>query len=29
VLVGILSHGKDEDYDQGRGQIEGGESFTR
>jgi 3-phenylpropionate/trans-cinnamate dioxygenase ferredoxin reductase component len=29
VLVGILSHGKDEDYEQGRGRIEGGESFTR
>ena len=29
VLVGILSHGKDEDYEQGRDLIEGGESFTR
>jgi 3-phenylpropionate/trans-cinnamate dioxygenase ferredoxin reductase component len=29
VLVGILSHGKDEDYEQGRELIEGGESFTR
>jgi 3-phenylpropionate/trans-cinnamate dioxygenase ferredoxin reductase subunit len=29
VLVGILSHGKDEDYEQGRDLIESGESFTR
>jgi 3-phenylpropionate/trans-cinnamate dioxygenase ferredoxin reductase subunit len=29
VLVGILSHGKDENYEQGRDLIEGGESFTR
>jgi 3-phenylpropionate/trans-cinnamate dioxygenase ferredoxin reductase component len=29
VLVGILSHGKDEDYEQGRDLIEGGVSFTR
>ena len=29
VLVGILSHGKDEDYEQGRDLIERGESFSR
>jgi len=29
VLVGVLSHGSDEDYEQGRGQIERGESFSR
>ena len=29
VLVGILSHGKDEDYEQGRDLIESEESFTR
>jgi 3-phenylpropionate/trans-cinnamate dioxygenase ferredoxin reductase subunit len=29
VLVGILSHGKDEDYEQGRDLIESGESLTR
>jgi 3-phenylpropionate/trans-cinnamate dioxygenase ferredoxin reductase subunit len=29
VLVGILSHGKDEDYEQGRDLIEVGETFTR
>jgi NAD(P)H-nitrite reductase large subunit len=29
VLVGILSHGKDEDYEQGRELIQRGESFSR
>jgi 3-phenylpropionate/trans-cinnamate dioxygenase ferredoxin reductase subunit len=29
VLVGILSHGKDEDYERGRELIERGESFSR
>jgi 3-phenylpropionate/trans-cinnamate dioxygenase ferredoxin reductase component len=29
VLVGVLSHGTDEDYQRGRGRIEHGESFTR
>jgi 3-phenylpropionate/trans-cinnamate dioxygenase ferredoxin reductase subunit len=29
VLVGVLSHGKDEDYERGRELIERGESFSR
>jgi 3-phenylpropionate/trans-cinnamate dioxygenase ferredoxin reductase subunit len=29
VLVGVLSHGTDEDYERGRGLIERGESFSR
>jgi 3-phenylpropionate/trans-cinnamate dioxygenase ferredoxin reductase component len=29
VLVGILSHGRDQDYKRGRGLIERGESFSR
>jgi 3-phenylpropionate/trans-cinnamate dioxygenase ferredoxin reductase component len=29
VLVGVLSHGTDEDYERGRGRIERGESFSR
>jgi 3-phenylpropionate/trans-cinnamate dioxygenase ferredoxin reductase subunit len=29
VLVGILSHGKDEEYERGRDLIERGESFSR
>jgi 3-phenylpropionate/trans-cinnamate dioxygenase ferredoxin reductase component len=29
VLVGVLSHGTDEDYEGGRGPIERGESFSR
>jgi len=28
-LVGVLSHGTDEDYEEGRGRIERGESFPR
>jgi 3-phenylpropionate/trans-cinnamate dioxygenase ferredoxin reductase component len=29
VLVGVLSHGTDEDYERGRGRIESGEPFFR
>jgi 3-phenylpropionate/trans-cinnamate dioxygenase ferredoxin reductase subunit len=29
VLVGVLSHGTDEHYEQGRGRIESGEPFSR
>ncbi len=29
VLVGVLSHGMDEEYERGRGQIERGESLSR
>jgi 3-phenylpropionate/trans-cinnamate dioxygenase ferredoxin reductase component len=29
VLVGVLSHGMDEDYKRGRGRIESGEPFSR
>ena len=29
VLVGVLSHGSDEDYERGRGRIESGEPFFR
>ena len=29
VLVGVLSHGTDEDYERGRGLIESGEPFSR
>jgi len=29
VLVGVLSHGTDEDYERGRGRIESGEPFSR
>ena len=29
ALVGILSHGIDEDYERGRGLIESGEPFSR
>jgi 3-phenylpropionate/trans-cinnamate dioxygenase ferredoxin reductase component len=29
ALVGVLSHGVDEDYEQGRGRIESGEPFSR
>jgi hypothetical protein len=29
VLVGVLSHGTDEDYERGRGLIESRQSFSR
>jgi 3-phenylpropionate/trans-cinnamate dioxygenase ferredoxin reductase component len=29
VLVGVLSHGKDDDYERGRGRIKSGELFSR
>ena len=29
TLVGVLSHGTDEDYERGRGLVESGETFSR